>query len=115
MIQSIILISTLIFSISSTSLANSLRSKVEVKQEKDKINFKVIPNEGLIINPDGPWSLRLKNGDKENKWDKKSFDLNTASISVPKSIDKFSEFTLVAFVCTADKKKCYRDVHKESL
>lgn len=94
-------------------------STVSVTKSGNTINIKAIPNEGLKITYDAPWSLKFKNvkGVELEKNSMKKDELNTSDASYnikfsPASKDWNADFEFVSFVCTEDKTKCYREVHK---
>lgn len=88
---------------------------------KKELVVKVAPNDGLVVNMDGPWKLAAKNpkGVKfsQTSWDKKAFDSKMPgfTVAVDCAAKKGSfDYQLMAFVCTKDKKHCYFDRHEGS-
>jgi hypothetical protein len=82
--------------------------------------FKVAPASGLHINLEGPWRLDITSspGLKVAKASLLKLDMDE---KLPGFIAKGEaavgakggqlEYKLIAFVCTDDKSRCYRDVH----
>ena len=103
-------------------------SKVEVtadpkKREDGKVilNFKVIPNEKMMITSEGPWQLTLTNvqgGDLKmvnGEFVSRSFDEKIPGFSVALTAIKTQisfDYILKSFICTTDKKRCYPEIHK---
>lgn len=103
------------------ALGMQLHSKVEVKAKDKALEFKLVPDSGLVLNSEGPWKLEILEAHgfeaKEKVQLKDKFDVKTGSVSlqladVPAK-GAVVKFKLVGFVCTADKTKCYRDVHTQ--
>jgi len=101
-------------------------SKVEVttKEEGKKVtfSFKVVPNKDMVITLDAPWKFEIKDKAAGLKFAKESMGkpemddklpgyVVTSSEAAAKS-DGEVEYSLVSFICTADKTACYREVHK---
>lgn len=88
------------------------------------VTVQVKPHEALAANFNGPWMLEIKEAGSmvlpQNKWTRA--DLNEslpgfqwqATVPSGESSGKLT-YRLVSFICTADKKVCYRDVHKGDL
>ena len=84
-----------------------------------KLVFKTVPNDGLVINHEGPWSLEIKSitGAKANvttlkradwKEDTATFDLPVVADASAKEAEV--QYMLTSFVCTKEKTQCYREV-----
>lgn len=101
----------------------SPKATVQITTSKDKgttkLVFKTVPNDGLVINHEGPWSLDIKNitGVKSNvstlkrtdwKEDTATFDLPVVADAGAKEAEV--QYKLVSFVCTKEKTQCYREV-----
>ena len=98
-------------------------SRVDVTRDKKSLIFKVTPNDGLVINLEGPWKLDVKEhaGLKLEKltYDRKVLNETLTGFEVPVAAESgvvkgTVTYRLVAFVCTKDKSRCYRDVHESS-
>ena len=100
-------------------------SKVEAKAEATsdviKFDFKVSFDDGLHLNKDAPWSLELKPAAglefKQTKLGKGDLDASLPGFRAQTAVKPTAAkgtlpYTLTAFVCTDDKKMCYRDVLK---
>lgn len=105
----------------------SSKATVQISSSKDKgatkLVFKTVPNDGLVINHEGPWSLEIKNitGVKSNvktlkrsdwKEDTATFDLPVVADASAKEADV--QYKLVSFVCTKEKTQCYREVIEDN-
>lgn len=97
----------------------ALHSKIETKVKSSKkdattIEFKVVPDKDLVINLEGPWSVTVDNAGKTTKVGVDKFNQKipgfTTDVAVGKGVEL--KYTMVVFVCTSDKKTCYRDSHK---
>lgn len=111
------------FGISSepSKLSNDKYSQVVVEKVKGKtdlkINFKVKIADGIKYNWEGPWKLKFKGeGIAEKTMGTSDFDksLGGYAVTVPAN-SKSLEYRLTAFVCTKDKTRCFREVHKETI
>ena len=95
-----------------------------VKKHNDLVvTFKVEMNPGIVVTPEGPWEVRIQDPSELNlkpvnkgdfvskKFDQSipGFEVKTA---VPKSRQGKFSWKLRSFVCTADKVKCYPELHK---
>ena len=107
----------------------------EVKQNAKNLNFIVkvqpVPNKSLVMNYEGPWSLKIIDSKgldvkvKENRLTLKDFDRTSQQFTfAANAIDKTKagelKFEVTAFVCVEDKKTkqktdCYRDVHAQNV
>ena len=124
---------TIIALTSSIALAKvPVHSKVTVKAKKsgDKValDFKVGVVGAIVINDEGPWSLQLKSHDglkfKKTKFKKADFKKTAADLSHKKIYVETDgkptkksgkvEYKMVTFICTKNKEKCFREVHKGS-
>lgn len=104
----------------------SPNAKVEVIQENNagttNLVFKVVPQNGLIINEEGPWMLQLSGSAELSKkiaklkYPKSDFDFKVPGVKLSYSssskLEEEVDYSLTAFVCTADKARCYREVLK---
>ncbi len=103
------------------------RSRVAVEPKLDAktltMRFVVQPDEGIAVNSDGPWLLSitkvegLKLEMKDGKFESKAYDEKIPGFEVkaetlPDAKEVKVDYTMRAFVCTADKKQCYQDQHK---
>lgn len=89
------------------------------KGGKQQLMVKVAPDQGLVVNTDGPWKLAAKNPTgatlSQAVWDKAAFDskLPGFAVTVDCTAKKASfDYQIMAFVCTKDKKLCYFDRHE---
>ncbi len=105
--------------LSGIALAES-NSRVDVSKTAKELVFKVIPNDGLVINLEGPWKLEIKDHAgltvEKKLYDRSTLNEKLTGFQVPavaaKGVNKGEvSYKLVAFVCTKDKTRCYRDVH----
>jgi hypothetical protein len=106
------------------------QSSVKVKVTTDKTpriiaTAVLAPNDGLVINHDGPWKFAIKDavGVKFNPPTKErgDFDDKIPGFTVPGEWASDStrqgsfNYEFIAFVCTKNKDKCFRDVHRGSM
>jgi len=95
------------------------------KRSGDKLHFefKVGVPEGLVLNKDGPWALKIVKADglafPKNRLGVADFQdglpgFKTETMAKPGSAGKV-EYEATVFVCTKEKTTCYRDVHKGSV
>jgi hypothetical protein len=111
---------------SANQSAKHSRIEVLVKNNPNTVEFKVVPNSGLVINTEGPWSLVV---DEKSplKFKKTQFKVADFDAKLPGFRGDYSSefkktdnttlsttYKMVVFVCTADKKVCYRDVHEST-
>lgn len=91
-----------------------------------ELKFKVVPDTGMQISKEAPWTLQLSNTQglklelKEGKFESKSFDETLPGFLIKTGTDGAVkagklDYTIRAFVCTLDKKHCYPQLHKGSL
>lgn len=91
---------------------------IENKDGSYKVQFKIKPKKDIKVTYDAPWSLTLKNAKgtvlTKDKFKKEDFKKELIGFSVDiKAAKNFSfDYALAAFVCTKDKTRCYREVHK---
>lgn len=109
----------LVLSVGVTFAKGPAKATVQVTSEKDKLVFKTIPNEGLVINHEGPWSLKITSlkGVKSTVTELKRSDWkeNSATFELPVTSEKSAksaevQFKATVFVCTKEKTQCYREV-----
>ena len=108
-------------------LGEPVNSKVEVTTKKDDgkkavtFEFKIVPNDGMVVTFDAPWKLDIKDKDGLAVFEKASLGKPDMDEKLPGFIVTSKpnagskgklEYTLVAFICTKDKTACYREVHK---
>lgn len=97
--------------------------KVESKKVGDnlELTLKTVPNEGLIINLEGPWKVEVKKADGltlakstlvRGDFDEKDAQFKVVTTAKPAKPEGEIEYKYVAFVCTKDKTQCFRDVHE---
>jgi len=95
----------------------------ERQGEKLSLTFKVVPEGGLVVNEEGPWSLTLTPSSSDYaqkleklKFTKGDFDFKVPGVKVtlpsPVQPAEAVSYSLTAFICTADKARCYREVVK---
>jgi hypothetical protein len=98
---------------------SQVATKAEVAGDVIKFEFKVTVADGLHLNKDAPWALKLQpTADiefKQNKLARTDLDealpgFRVETTAKPKTAKGSLPYTLTAFVCTDDKKLCYRDV-----
>ena len=121
------LLSILLFVVSSTALGfgEPVHSKVEAQSVKGKsgleFQFKIVPNEKMVATFDAPWKFEIKKHDgldfkatkfKKTDMDEKLPGFTVATTAAPASAKGELEYKLTAFICTASKTHCYREVHK---
>ncbi len=93
------------------------------KEENGKFVFKATPKGALVANfSSAPWSMKIRNS-TNIEFIKKILDVGMLDKNLPgfhlsatlNNREDFSfDFDFVAFVCTKDKTKCYRDSHKRT-
>lgn len=104
---------------------SSVESKAKVVGDNLEIELVVKPNEGMMLTPEGPWSVTftqapgLKLDSKDGKYVNKTFDEKIPGFKVVAPIDGKAasgkiDYDLRAFVCTTDKKQCFPQQHKGS-
>lgn len=111
-----------LFIISLTARADTLNSSVKISNESSDLIIRVVPNEGLQLTYEGPWTLNITNM-KNFNFEKTKFtksDMNTDTGEFKISGAKLgknwnADYELVSFVCTKDKTRCFREVHKGKL
>ena len=87
-----------------------------------EIQFKVVPNDDMAITFDAPWQLTFKDH-PGLKAEKKSFGVKELDQKLPGFAVKVQpeansgdlKYKLIAFICTKDKTRCYREVHDTSM
>jgi hypothetical protein len=94
----------------------------EAQGEKVALTFKVVPQNNLVVNDEGPWALNLAPSQdfakkiEKVKYTKSDFDFKIPGIKIaiptPEKAQEDLEYSLTAFICTADKTRCYREVIK---
>ena len=114
---------------SSIASSDELHSKLNATVRKDSkghrhFTFALTPGAGLVKNLEGPWALDVSDAPelsfqkpKLGKADLNETDLSfSLETSTPPKTEKGKlNYKFVGFVCTADKSKCFRDVHKGSV
>jgi hypothetical protein len=88
------------------------------------LTFKVVPNEGMLITKEGPWKLILDQAEalglqgaagkfQSTKFDEAvpGFKVTAKTARIPSSIN----YELHSFICTADKTRCFPEIHKGKL
>lgn len=102
-----------------SEVASCTESKGATKERVFKVHVK--PNDGLVVNMDGPWSLTVKNPKgvtiAKPTLAKGDFDKSIPGFKLPVSCDAAKgsfDYQIMAFVCTKDKKLCYFDRHEGS-
>ena len=115
------LITMLCFSAQSVLAAGKAQVDVSAKATPDKhveLTFKTSPAEGLSINPEGPWNLKITDAGglklekmefKRAEW-KEQISGFTAKATPAKEKTGIIKYKLVAFICTKDKTQCFREV-----
>ena len=96
----------------------------QIKGQKAQITFKIIPKKGILVTDEGPWKLTLQGTSglcfkeekgkfiKEHKdYDAKIPGFSVSCVGVSQKKGEFS-YRLKAFVCTADKQRCFFETHK---
>lgn len=110
------------------ALGDPKHSTVDISHKKTGkgqlvVTFKVIPKPGMVANMEKttPWQLVLKevsglktaNGDVT--WDANKLDKSLPGYRItlePLAPNVKAKYELKAFVCTADKKRCYPEIHR---
>jgi hypothetical protein len=86
-----------------------------------EFQFQIVANKGMKITFDAPWELSIKKH-KGLKLDSDRLKVKALDKKIPGFIVKSEkitqmngeiEFKLVSFICTSDKTRCFREVHKE--
>ncbi len=99
-------------------LHSKIATKTSAAGEQTAVEFKVVPDKDLVINLEGPWSVTVEdNGRQLTKLGRDEFQEKIPGFLAKLATKKGTElkYNMVVFVCTADKKHCYRDVHKNTL
>lgn len=126
-----------------SSLASSAEKKTEKKTEKRtmvfvepiaaqeqktktaelNIRFRVEAKDGFDLVFDAPWKLELEKIEglepSGRSFDKKDFSTDVPGFQLnTRTVDEYEKITilyrLTAFVCTSDKKRCFREVHENN-
>ena len=88
------------------------------------LSFKLALNDGIALNMEGPWKFTIKahEGLVLSQTEFTGKELNQAvpgyavqSTGVPSTPKGKVDYTLIAFICTKDKTRCFREVHNGSL
>ncbi|MBP9706847.1 MAG: hypothetical protein KBD78_04335 [Oligoflexales bacterium] len=102
------------------------RIEVLVKNNPNIVEFKVVPNSGLVINTEGPWSLVVDEKSplkfKKTQFKVADFDAKlpgfrgdfSSDLKITTKARSSTNYKMIVFVCTANKKVCYRDVHENT-
>lgn len=109
-------------------LHSKLSHSIDVsKSGKVTITFSIHPHTGLVINADenSPWKVEMKNvvglTETEYQVTREEFKESIPGFKLEAQLKGNAEqafsgdIRLVAFVCTADKARCYRDVHQTKI
>jgi hypothetical protein len=87
--------------------------------EGTAFDFKVVPNENLVITLDAPWKFvvsEVKGATfSETTLKKEQLDQDMTGYRIVSTKNEESgsfKYKLTSFVCTKDKTSCYREVHK---
>ena len=103
---------------------SSVEAKAVPAGENMRLEFKINAGNGLHVNQDAPWTLELKEAPglsfSQMKWNKAALDkalpgFSATTTAKPSQTKGVVSYTLTAFVCTDDKKLCYRDILKGEL
>lgn len=96
-------------------------SKLEKQIQDSNIVLKVVPEKGMQLTYDAPWSLKLKNQTNvtfeklrlgKDDLDQKNGAFKFTASQTNQKWD--ADYELTAFICTKDKTRCYRETHKGS-
>ena len=89
------------------------------KGKTTELLFKVVPNDNMLVTPEGPWKLTIKNHTglelPSATYQDKKFDQSIPGFTVKTKVvgDKVSfDYEVKSFICTKDKKRCYPELHK---
>ena len=95
-------------------------STSELRQGQEvELKFIVVPNKDMMVTPEGPWKLTIKNQKgldlDKSPYQNKSFNQAipgfTLKTKVKDSTVSF-DYEVKSFICTKDKKRCYPELHK---
>jgi hypothetical protein len=115
------LITLLCFSSQPVLAAGRAQVEVSAKATPNKLvelTFKTSPADGLSINPEGPWHLKITDAGglkfdkmefKRPEW-KEQISGFTAMATPAKDKTGTIKYRLVAFICTKEKTQCFREV-----
>lgn len=106
----------------------TLHSTIKIEKKGNKAFFIIVPNKDFAVNKEGPWKLELKTNQEIYKFEKTEFKAKDLDMSIPgfqttfallkkeaiKGEETVGTYKFVAFICTKDKKQCFRDVHQGS-
>ena len=119
------LVATLLISSVAFGFGKPEHSTVEVTNQKDgesvAFTFKIKAKTDHVITFDAPWQLEIKDHNglkfsetklKKDKMDEKLPGYVVKTTGTPSTAKGELEYRLTSFICTADKTKCYREVHK---
>ena len=114
-----------IVSVTAYGFGKPQHSKVSVQSTPKDGNlefvFKIEPNSDMSVTFDAPWTLDIKNAEgltlskeklKKSDLDQKLPGFKVSTTAAPKAKSGEVEYKLVSFICTKDKTRCYREVHK---
>lgn len=105
----------------------SLHSSLAITQKRQgkTVELRFLPkaNSGYLLNLDAPWQLEMPACDgflsHKKTLGKSSFAPQTGEVVVVASsngtVKTPCAYTLRAFMCTNDKKQCFRDEHKGTI
>jgi hypothetical protein len=117
-------------------IAKAPNSKLIIEQNEGQLVFKIEPNKDLAISTDAPWSVKISNvqnlAPAPLSLSRKDFDATIPGFKIPlaKNEEKLSgqdksrtagtktknpgrssfTYQMKAFICTIDKKQCFKDV-----
>lgn len=106
---------------------STLKTTVEHGPDKQIVlQFQVIPNKGILVTDEGPWSLTLRDttglalrlDEKSKAFTLRTYDQKIPGFRVPTTTTGSSgtlSYRLRAFVCREDKTRCFPEIHKGKL
>lgn len=117
---------TLVFSTNVFAIGEPKYSKVAAKaeaaQSKLEFEFKIDSTDSdMALSFEAPWKLELVNADgitfssmklNKAKMDEKLPGWKVQTVSAPTKNQGELAYKLTAFICTKNKTKCFREIHK---
>ncbi len=90
----------------------------ELKNKKIELSFTTKAATGLVINPEGPWKLTVKDAGtikldkmeyKREEWNEKNATFTATGVPSDKKTTDVN-YKMIVFVCTKEKSQCFREV-----
>ena len=90
----------------------------QLKDKKIQLTFTTKAATGLVINPEGPWKLTVKDAGtikldkmeyKREEWNEKNATFTATGVPSDKKTTDVN-YKMIVFVCTKEKSQCFREV-----